>query len=510
MLWCIVVLATCFKILLIKTYYSTDFEVHRHWLALTSSRPWKFWYTDTTSQWTLDYPPFFAWFEWCLSLFASVFDPNMLRLSSAPYTSEGTLYFLRLTVIASDFVLFYGVYVLSYYLTTNPIRKCSQYKARWKSPTTIFQVLVLGNMGLLLVDHIHFQYNGLLLGILLLSISHILNGRHCWAAFWFIFLIHMKHIFMYMAPVFFIYLLRNHCMVNEGDRLKWEWRKAGVLATIVLAVTAVSCGPYILAGQFFQLLSRLFPFKRGLTHAYWAPNVWAIYNFCDKFLCFFAHRLGYQLQSSVGHLTGGLVSDSVHLVLPTITPKITFILTALAIVPCLIKLWKSAGNPLHFVRALVLCTTSAFLFGWHVHEKAILMVIIPHSLLAVIWRKEAETYAFLSTVGHYSLLPLLFTTKEILLKYLLFILQTWYTLTHLRDLFHAELLCRRETLYLYGLFGISVYDIFGVYMFPFLKDYQFLPLMISSVYCSLGITYVYLKYYFSFVLSSATNKRVTF
>lgn len=45
-----------------------------------------------------------------------------------------------------------------------------------------------------------------------------------------------------------------------------------------------------------------------------------------------AHRLGYQLQSSVGHLTGGLVSDSVHLVLPTITPKITFILTALAIV----------------------------------------------------------------------------------------------------------------------------------------------------------------------------------
>lgn len=42
-------------------------------------------------------------------------------------------------------------------------------------------------------------------------------------------------------------------MVNEGDRLKWEWRKAGVLATIVLAVTAVSCGPYILAGQFFQV-----------------------------------------------------------------------------------------------------------------------------------------------------------------------------------------------------------------------------------------------------------------
>jgi len=134
----------------------------------------------------------------------------------------------------------------------------------------------------------------------------------------------------------------------------------------------------------------------------------------DRILLKYVTRTGVNIPINVAGVTStsrGLVGDTVFAVLPNIKPIHTFVITIAFQSVVLIKLWLSPTYK-SFLTALTLCGYTSFLFGWHVHEKAVLLILVPLSLLAAERHAYFRTFILCSVSGVFSLFPLLFTPAE--------------------------------------------------------------------------------------------------
>lgn len=212
-----------------------------------------------------------------------------------------------------------------------------------------------------------------------------------------------------------------------------------------------------------------------------------------------APRLGLTLkEEALQSVTRGLVGDTAFAVLPEISPRTCFLLTLLFQVVPLFKLFSQYSWE-NFIGAITLCGYASFLFGWHVHEKAILLVIIPFSLIALRDRRHLSAFRPLAVAGHVSLFPLLFTSGEFPIKTIYTVSWLGLFLTAFDRLAPASnnprffLLDRFSTLYIAGTIPLVLYTAL-LHPLAFGAKLEFLPLMFTSTYCAVGVVGSWVAY----------------
>lgn len=135
------------------------------------------------------------------------------------------------------------------------------------------------------------------------------------------------------------------------------------------------------------------------------------------------------------------------------------------------------------------------------------------SFMSVLGITDAKYFLLLSTVGHYSLFPLLYPKNLLGIKILMLLTHVAIAFGNIpslyevrttktvktRPLMRLPMLNYIESLYLYGLLMLCFYENALHTVLGLDKQLPFLPLMITSVYCAIGVSYFFIRYYIYFL-----------
>lgn len=378
-------------------------------MEVTINLPVTHWYFHDLEWWGLDYPPLTAYHSWLLGKIGSLIEPSWYGL----YLSHGLddldfKVFMRATVIVSEYL----VYIPAAVICTRHLTRRNHINAReWSVALTA----ILMQPATILIDHGHFQYNTVMLGFVLATISSMLAGRALWSCVFFVAALGFKQMALFYAPAVAAYLA-GRCIFPKIDPFRFIG--IAIITAISFAVlylplllgTAydtyrsiplpsdsvlpplLSALPFKLsekswyypyAVQVTQSIHRIFPFARGLFEDKVA-NIWCA-----------IHSSGiYKLNRYSSVLLG---RAALGLTLLSIAP------------PCAIIFLK----PKREFTPLAFATTAwgFFLCSYQVHEKNVLLPLLPMTLLlASEGGMKPETRAWVgyaNLLGCWTMFPLL-------------------------------------------------------------------------------------------------------
>jgi len=237
--------------------------------------------------------------------------------------------------------------------------------------------------GLLLIDHGHFQYNGVSLGLALIGITFILDNKHLCGSVFFVLSLNYKQMSLYYAPAFFFYLLFSNLNLSSVSKLLGSIKNIVMIGVVVILTFVICWLPFLSIEQASQVLHRLFPFARGLYEDKVA-NFWCSISILIN------------LKKLLSH-------DQII--------RVCLITTLTTLIPIAIANLKRPNNKNIFLYSLICSSFSFFLFSFQVHEKTILLACMPISLL--ILRHPGLVWWF-GVVSTYSMFPLLFKDKLVI------------------------------------------------------------------------------------------------
>ncbi|RAK86898.1 ALG6, ALG8 glycosyltransferase [Aspergillus costaricaensis CBS 115574] len=350
-----------------------DFEAQRHWMEITTHLPIAKWYLYDLQYWGLDYPPLTAYHSWLLGKLGSLFDPTWFALDQSRGIEDPLLkVFMRGTVIASEYLVYIPAVVTF-------LRRFTRMQSVPVWSASIALTAILLQPATILIDHGHFQYNTVMLGLVVASLDAILAGRMLWACIFFVGALGFKQMALYYAPVMFAFLL-GVCIFP-----KIRFLRLISISLVTLVAFAVLLAPMLIGAivifQLTQIIHRVFPFARGLFEDKVA-NAWcAIHTFYKL------HRFEATLLQRMS-LGATLASIAVPCAIIFRHPRASLLLPALSSVA-----W------------------GFFLFSFQVHEKSVLLPLLPMTLLLAgdggLSRETRAWVGWANMLGSWTMYPLL-------------------------------------------------------------------------------------------------------